>query len=71
MSKTIVRFKIMFKIITSPLSTFIIMSGLKYMYCELKRVSELRESWGVYLFYRLTEANKCTPRHSVIDFKKI
>ena len=47
----------MFKIITSPLSTFIIMSGLKYMYCELKQVSELRESWGVYLSYQLTEAN--------------
>ena len=53
------------KTITPNLSKIIIMSktiflsGLKYIYCELKRVFVLRESWGVYLNrLRLPEVNK-------------
>ena len=46
------------------MSTIIIMSktifllGLKYIYCELKRVSELRESWGVYFNRVATSRNQ-------------
>ena len=39
------------------MSKTIFLSGLKYIYCELKQVSELRESWGVYFSNRLPEAN--------------
>ena len=41
------------------MSKTIYLSGLKYIYCGLKQVSELRESWGVYFsnLLRLPEAN--------------
>ena len=39
------------------MSKTIFLSGLKYIYCELTRVSALRESWGVYYPKELHEAN--------------